>query len=97
MSPEELPLKDTKHVIVDSGIQLIAFQYCKNLESAKDLIIKSNLQNIETYTKKTREELEKAKPGIVDKYNAIVGKLRKLDFTFEEFQKIMEEARKVVY
>ena len=97
MHQEGIQFEDLNGIIRDSCNQLLAFQGFADIEVIKKWIIEADLQTLEVYTKKTREELEKAKPGVVDKYNALVVKLRESNFTYEEFKELMKEVWKVAH
>lgn len=97
MRQEGIQFNNNLERIEDACNQLYCFHSFENLDKIKELIKQEDLQNLEVYTKKTREELEKAKPGVVDKYNALVVKLRESNFTFEEFKELMKEVWRVTH
>ena len=97
MHQEGIQFNNNLEIIQDAYNQLYCFHSFEDLDKIKELIKQEDLQNLEIYTKKTREELEKAKPGVVDKYNALVVKLRESNFTYEEFKELMKEVWKVAH
>lgn len=83
--------------IVDSMNQFIAISISGNFVDAKSAIKKSAFKKLEEFLPDfSKEDLEKSYPGIVEKFNSLVEKMKDESLTEEEFIKLKEEIRDLV-
>lgn len=68
----------------------------EDIKIIKKKIREKTFVSLEEYTGKTREELEAFKLGICDRYNDIIEKLKKSDFTLEELKQLFFSFRDFV-
>lgn len=82
--------------IEDAANQLMHFRMLPDIERAKNEIQKANLRSLEEYTGKTTQELNKAKPGVCEKYNALVEQFKDPNITLERIKELSQEVWNVV-
>lgn len=89
----------TENLIADSANQLMGYGYFEKdgIEKIRELITRNDLITIEEYTKKTTEELEKAKPGVCKKYNSLVEEIKNPSLTMERLKEIMKEVFEITH
>jgi len=76
MSPESIPFESMKQMIGDAGTQFMRLNlgvFGKDkIEEIKNRIKNTDFKNLEEYTGKTKEELNREKPGVCEEYEAII-------------------------
>ena len=97
MSHEFPSFESPQHLIVDSANQLYQFKFLRQLSLIKEEIQNTNFKTLQDYTGLTTEVLEKAKPGICEKYNALVQKIQAPDLTLEEYESIFKECWNITH
>lgn len=75
--------------IQDSNIQFTQLFEVFGIDKIKEII--KNLKTLEDYTALSKEELEKVKPDICNKYNSLIKELQKEDLTIEKLKEIKKE------
>lgn len=91
--------------INDALVQIVQFKNFLRLAekenglSLKDLrktISESDLQSLEEFLKKSKKELEKIKPGIVELYNSLIEKIKNPNLSLEELRSIIQKAESLI-
>ncbi|MFA6586183.1 MAG: hypothetical protein WCS86_03430 [Candidatus Paceibacterota bacterium] len=82
----------TKLKIEDSGNQFIMFKFFDDIVDIRKRILGANLKTLEEYTGKTREELEKVKPGVCVNYDSLIKEFKDPNLTYERFRQILDES-----
>lgn len=82
ISPEGIPFESMKQMIGDAGTQFMRLDlgmFGKDkIEDIKNRIKNTDFKNLEEYTGRTREELNKEKPGVCEEYEAIIEGLKEI-------------------
>ncbi len=77
--------------VQDSLNQFVGFILFNDVETVKKYVAKTKFQTLEDYLGKSREELERFKKGVCDKYNNIISKLQDPNPTLEKLAEIKKE------
>ena len=97
LKQEGLNLNTPRSIINDAGVQFSGLNFFPDIDTIKKKIGEYPLETLEEFTGKSTEELNKMKPNICEKYNALIEELKSLDFTHERFKEIMKEAFEITH